>query len=34
MEIKIEQKETESKEDEAVSVTNEKIVLKGISKSL
>ena len=34
MEIKIEQKETESKEDETVSVTNEKIVLKGISKSL
>ena len=34
MEIKIEQKEPESKEDETVSVTNEKIVLKGISKSL
>lgn len=34
VEIKIEQKETESKEDETVSVTNEKIVLKGISKSL
>ena len=34
MEIKIEQKETESKKDKTVSVTNEKIVLKGISKSL